>query len=298
MPPSTYYAVLLALVLGVGCATPLTPEERKFVGSYERQPFFSLLTPFRFELLKNGRVKGLKPFKIEIRFTDLHKIFPPPLPKWKLAGGELHTTGSIKVFIINPDGSLTAMPRNVTYRPHKVSDPEETTSTTTEKPKPTKSKAAPNLRVRAAIDAAIRKATGKPTGEITKADLEKVTVLYLNNKQLTELPKGLEKLTQLERLTLSNNQLTDVKGLKKLNQLTWLELNGNKLTSVKGLENLTKLTYLDLVNNKLTELPEGLEKLTQLKSLYLHRNPDLTKAQIDELQKALPKCDIRSNPTK
>jgi hypothetical protein len=26
--------------------------------------------------------------------------------------------------------------------------------------------------------------------------------------------------------------------------------------------------------------------------------PDLTKAQIAELQKALPKCTIRSNPTK
>ena len=43
---------------------------------------------------------------------------------------------------------------------------------------------------------------------------------------------------------------------------------------------------------------EGLEKLTQLKWLYLRNNPDLTKAQIAELQKALPKCKISSNPTK
>jgi len=27
-------------------------------------------------------------------------------------------------------------------------------------------------------------------------------------------------------------------------------------------------------------------------------NPDLTKAQIDELKKALPNCKIRGNPTK
>jgi len=32
--------------------------------------------------------------------------------------------------------------------------------------------------------------------------------------------------------------------------------------------------------------------------LYLDSNPDLTKAQIAELQKALPKCEIYSNPTK
>jgi len=35
-----------------------------------------------------------------------------------------------------------------------------------------------------------------------------------------------------------------------------------------------------------------LENLTQLRSLYLNDNPDLTKAQIAELQKALPKCKI------
>ena len=43
---------------------------------------------------------------------------------------------------------------------------------------------------------------------------------------------------------------------------------------------------------------EGLEKLTQLMKLDLEDNPALTKAQIAELQKALPRCDIRSNPKK
>ena len=41
-----------------------------------------------------------------------------------------------------------------------------------------------------------------------------------------------------------------------------------------------------------------LEKLTQLKLLNLSNNPDLTKAQIAELQKALPKCDIQPNEVK
>ena len=90
-------------------------------------------------------------------------------------------------------------------------------------------------------------------GELTKADYEKVTYLNLADNQLTEVSKGLEKLTQLKELYLSANQLTDVKGLEKL----------------------TQLTYLDLRDN-----------------------PDLTKAQIDQLQKALPNCGIRSNPTK
>jgi len=66
---------------------------------------------------------------------------------------------------------------------------------------------------------------------------------------------------------------------------------------VKGLEKLDQLTYLPLSNNKLTDVT-GLEKLTQLQRLLLSNNPDLTKAQIAELKKALPKCEIESNPTK
>jgi Leucine-rich repeat (LRR) protein len=56
-------------------------------------------------------------------------------------------------------------------------------------------------------------------------------------------------------------------------------------------EKLTQLKYLSLSGNKLTNV-EGLEKLTQLKLLILEDNHDLAKAQIDQLKKALPKCEI------
>ena len=118
------------------------------------------------------------------------------------------------------------------------------------------------------IEAAIRKELEKPTGELTKADLEKVP-----------------------RLGIIDDQLTDVKGLEKLTQLTWLNLNGNQLTDVKGLEKLTQLKGLILTNNKLTDV-KSLGTLKKLTYLTLFSNPDLTKAQIDQLQKALPKCKI------
>ena len=124
------------------------------------------------------------------------------------------------------------------------------------------------------IEAAIRKAAKKPTGELTKADLEKVTTLFFGGNKLTEV-KGLEKLTQLTELYLESNQLTNVTGLEKLPNLMYLWLPHNKLTDVKGLE-----------------------KLPQLSILYLHGNPVLTKAQIAELQKALPNCTIHSDFTK
>ena len=121
------------------------------------------------------------------------------------------------------------------------------------------------------IEVAIRKRIKKPVGELTDVDLEKVT-----------------------SLGLSQNKLTDVKGLEKLTQLTKLYLNNNQLTDVKGLEELTQLKYLSLWNNQLSDLI-GLEKLIALEELNIEYNPDLTKALIDELQKALPKCKITHN---
>ena len=135
-------------------------------------------------------------------------------------------------------------------------------------PDETSPKAIPEKLIDDPVEKAIREELNMPTGELTEADLEKVTELILSGNQLTSV-KGLEKLTQLKRLYLEHN----------------------KLTSVTGLENLTKLETLHLQNNKLTD-GKGLEKLGQLKDLDFENNPDLTKVQIDELQKALPKCSI------
>ena len=41
------------------------------------------------------------------------------------------------------------------------------------------------------IEKAIRKSLKKPTGELTKVDLEKVTYLNLKENQLTKVPEGL-----------------------------------------------------------------------------------------------------------
>jgi Leucine-rich repeat (LRR) protein len=130
------------------------------------------------------------------------------------------------------------------------------------------------------LEKEIRRVLKIPTGELTEADLKKVTELRLGGKelvgkQLTEVPKGLEKLTELRLLYLPDNLLTEIKGLEKLTQLEKLYLSNNKLTEVKGLENLTQLTFLNLYDN-----------------------PALTKAQIAQLQKALPKCKILSNAKK
>jgi len=144
------------------------------------------------------------------------------------------------------------------------------------KPQPTPPNIIPANAMNPKVEGKIRAVIGKPTGELTKADLEEVTRMDLSGNKLTDVPKGLEKLTQLKVLILDFNQLTDVpKGLEKLTQLKDLSLAANQLTDVKGLEKLTQLTHL-----------------------YLGHNPTLTKAQIAQLKKALPKCRIISDPKK
>ena len=53
-----------------------------------------------------------------------------------------------------------------------------------------------------------------------------------------------------------------------------------------------------MADSKEERLMKGLDNLTQLTFLNLEDNPSLTKAQIAELQKALPKCEIKINPKK
>ncbi|KAI9112742.1 hypothetical protein K1719_016245 [Acacia pycnantha] len=85
-------------------------------------------------------------------------------------------------------------------------------------------------------------------------------------------------LTNLERLDLHDNELTEVPSfVMSLTSLTQLSLAQNKLSALLpqqgGLCNLKKLVALDLFQNELQgEVPACLANLTSLCELYLHRN--------------------------
>ena len=85
----------------------------------------------------------------------------------------------------------------------------------------------------AIIEEAIRKSLKKPAGELTQADLKKVTELNLEVSSADRFRSGarikeaglkeVAKLTQLESLRLHGNQLTEVtplaKGLRSVSRL-------------------------------------------------------------------------------
>lgn len=83
-------------------------------------------------------------------------------------------------------------------------------------------------------------------------------------------------LKNLHALTLSHNRLksVDTFHLSELYVLNQLFLDSNLIAAVDGraFENITNLSDLSLNDNLLTEVPRGLQKLRQLKSLDLGKN--------------------------
>ena len=120
---------------------------------------------------------------------------------------------------------------------------------------------------------------------IDRAAAESWEKLDLSNKNLTEIPEAIAKLTNLTLLVLRNNEITEIpEAITKLTNLTYLNLNGNQITEIpEAIAKLTNLIVLDLSNNQITEIPEALAQLTNLTELVLNAN------KITEIPEAISK---------
>ncbi len=170
----------------------------------------------------------------------------------------------------------------------------------------------------AAIERAIRRFANKPEGELTENDFEKVTRLFLSDSEITDLTP-LTEMTGLTQLVLANNKIADITPLAEMHSLKVLDLSDNQIADITPLAALTELVDCRFSNNQITDvIPlagmkelKGLMlnknnitdltpvlELKELMGLDLFDNPELTKAEIDKLQKALPHCKITDNATK
>ena len=84
------------------------------------------------------------------------------------------------------------------------------------------------------LDAAVRAAIGKPTGEILVSHVAALAKVYPGERGIGNLG-GMEHLTQLTHLWLYDNQITHLTPLSGLTQLTYLGLYDNQISDIRPL---------------------------------------------------------------
>ncbi|XP_062086596.1 LRR repeats and ubiquitin-like domain-containing protein At2g30105 [Humulus lupulus] len=106
------------------------------------------------------------------------------------------------------------------------------------------------------------------------ASMRDLTLLSLNQNQLTTLPSALGELTSLKQLCVANNKLTGLPNeIGLLRQLEVLKVNSNRITEIPAsIGDCSALIEVDLTANFLSELPDTFGNLHNLKSLRLGNN--------------------------
>lgn len=104
--------------------------------------------------------------------------------------------------------------------------------------------------------------------------LSNLTSLKAWSTPLRMLPPEIGKLTKLKKLSFWGNQLTSLPfEISKLNQLEWLDVSKNQLTDIPiWIDQLTNLHVLDLANNQFTKIPPEIGGLKNLTILNLEDN--------------------------
>ena len=112
---------------------------------------------------------------------------------------------------------------------------------------------------------------GKDDDEtIYRSDVVNISILYSRRSGIVDLT-GLEYLTNLKTLDLSDNSLTKVTALKSLTHLKTLKLKDTDLTALTNIKGLTSLTYLDISKNYITNFSQ-FKDFKNLTTLYLDDN--------------------------
>jgi parallel beta-helix repeat protein len=120
------------------------------------------------------------------------------------------------------------------------------------------------------LEAAIRDAIGKPTGDIYQSDLEGLTTFHAHDGGISNLT-GLEWCINLQGLYLEWNQISDISTLSSLINLTSLYLYENQISDLTPISNLARLVELSLKDNQINDI-QPLANLTNLAYLVLWGN--------------------------
>lgn len=111
----------------------------------------------------------------------------------------------------------------------------------------------------------------KPKEKFTRQEAESIKSLIVYGSGDIESLKGIGYLKGLKRLEVEGQGLSNLKGIQSLTKLEVLNVSDNEIKSLKPLKNLKNLKKLDAIGNNLKNT-KGLEKLKKLEKLYLGEN--------------------------
>ncbi len=120
------------------------------------------------------------------------------------------------------------------------------------------------------LEAALRDALSKPTGDLAAADMLSLNAFSAVERGIADLT-GLEYCTNLTRLDLSHNQISNIDLLKNLTNLEQLYMGGNTIRDISPLEDLANLTRLSIFQCHISDI-NALTDLTDLTYLNLNKN--------------------------
>ena len=118
------------------------------------------------------------------------------------------------------------------------------------------------------IEAAIRDALNKHEGVIYTSDLESLTRLDSQQRDIVDLT-GLEYCTGMQYLDLSDNRISDISPLAGLTSLQSLDVFRNQINDISPLVGLTNLRQLFLSDNSRISDISPLGGLINLQSLHI-----------------------------
>jgi len=100
-----------------------------------------------------------------------------------------------------------------------------------------------------------------------------VEIVLSENNLVGDVPTALFDISTLATLNLKANALSfDMDGMERLTNLHTLNLSELGLTTVAGIGRAISLVELHLTSNELTKFPEDLYQLTNLESLFMNYN--------------------------
>ncbi|MBC1605506.1 hypothetical protein HCJ39_12360 [Listeria rocourtiae] len=134
----------------------------------------------------------------------------------------------------------------------------------------------------------------KVTHTVSQKQLDGIGSLIIKNEKLSSI-KGIERLTNITGIQITNTLLADLTPLSGLNKLKDLNIPYNKIKSIEGIGRLPVLKNLYLQGNQISDI--GMLENTNIRNLNMYDNQITSLNGVEKLSE-LTQLDVGKNQIK